>query len=164
MDRTKVPLVGIAGGIASGKSFVAEQLERLGAAVVSADRWAHEVLKIEDVKNAVRERWGDAVFGADGQVDRPALARIVFAPAPDGPRELKWLEQLTHPRIGQLVRQEIAQLGQQGAAAAIVLDVPLMFESGWNKICDKIVFVEAPHEQRLARALARLDPGGFCPS
>jgi dephospho-CoA kinase len=155
MDGTKVLLVGVVGGIASGKSFVAEHLKRKGAAVVSADQWAHEVLKFDDVKKAVRQRWGDAVFSPDGQVDRAALARIVFSAAPDGPQELKHLEQLTHPQIGPLVRQQIAELVEQGTAAAIVLDVPLMFESGWNRICDKIVFVDAPRPLRLARAMAR---------
>jgi dephospho-CoA kinase len=155
MDGTKVPLVGIVGGIASGKSFVARQLEERGAAVVSADRWAHEVLKFEDVKQAVRQRWGDKVFGPDGEVDRPALAQIVFAPAPDGPRELKYLEQLTHPKIGELAREQIAELAVGRMSAAIVLDVPLMFESGWNRICDRIVFVDARPEVRQARARAR---------
>jgi dephospho-CoA kinase len=155
MNGTNVLLVGIVGGIASGKSFVAEQLKRKGAAVVSADQWAHEVLKFEDVRQAVHRRWGDAVFGPDGQVDRAALARVVFSAAPEGPQELKYLEQLTHPKIGQLVRHQIAELVEQGTAAAIVLDVPLMFESGWNRICDKIVFVDAPRPLRLARAMAR---------
>ncbi len=155
MDGTKVPLLGIIGGIASGKSFVAEQLERLGAVVVSADRWAHEVLKSEDVKQAIRQRWGEKVFGPDDQVDRAAMAKIVFAPPPDGPRELKYLEQLTHPIIGQRMREQVAELVTHSATAAIVLDVPLMLESGWNKVCDRIVFVDASPEVRLARARAR---------
>jgi dephospho-CoA kinase len=150
-----VPLVGIAGGIASGKSFVAEQLERKGAAVVSADRAAHEVLKLDEVKTAVRQRWGAGVFGSDGEVDRAALGRIVFSGAPHGARELKYLEQLTHPLIGQVVRRQLAELGEGRTHGAIVLDVPLMFESGWNKICDKIVFVDAPPQLRLERAMTR---------
>ena len=88
-----------------------------------------------------------------------ALAKIVFAPPPDGPRELKYLEQLTHPRIGQqIARAGQASCPQQGTAAAIVLDVPLLFESGWNKFCDKIVFVDAPRDAaaRTSRG-ARLD-------
>ena len=151
----KIPLIGIVGGIASGKSFVAEHLRRRGAAVVSADQLAHEVLKIGEVKTAARERWGDAIFGPEGQIDRTALGAIVFAPPPDGPRELKVLEQLTHPRIEQLVREQVAELARQERAAAIVLDVPLMFESGWNHFCDKIVYVDAPRSVRVARALAR---------
>jgi dephospho-CoA kinase len=155
MDRTNVPLIGIVGGIASGKTFIAEQFRARGAEVVSADQLAHEVLRFDEVKRAARNRWGDAIFGPDGEVNRAALAKIVFAPPPDGPQELKVLEQLTHPKIGQLVRQEVSELSQQKRATAIVLDVPLMFESGWNKYCDRIVFVDVPRELRMARALAR---------
>jgi dephospho-CoA kinase len=155
MDRTNVSLIGIVGGIASGKTFIAEQFRARGAEVVSADRLAHEVLGFDDVKRAARNRWGDAIFGPDGEVNRAALAKIVFAPPPKGPQELKVLEQLTHPKIGQLVRQEVGELSQQNRATAIVLDVPLMFESGSNKYCDRIVFVDAPRELRMARAMAR---------
>ena len=155
MVPTKVPIVGIVGGIASGKSLVAAQLERQGAVVVDADKVAHDVLKLDEVKALVRKRWGQAVFGKDGQIDRQALGKIVFAPAPDGPRELKYLESLTHPRIGRLVLERVGQLSEQGSAAAIVLDVPLLFESGWNKICDKTIFVDAERTLRESRAALR---------
>jgi dephospho-CoA kinase len=148
-------MVGIAGGIASGKSFIATQFERLGAAVISADRLAHEVLEDDEVKRSIRERWGDTPFGTDGRVDRAALAKIVFAAGPSGPRELKHLEQLTHPAIGQRIRREVRRLADEGRVAAIVLDVPLLFESGWNGFCEKTVFVDAPRELRLARGVAR---------
>jgi dephospho-CoA kinase len=155
MNPNRVPLIGVAGGIASGKSFVAEQLSRKGAAVVSADRLAHEVLRQDDVKQRARERWGDAIFSADGEVNRTALGKIVFAPPPAGPPELAYLEQLTHPKVGELARERIRRLQEQQTDVAIVLDVPLLFESGWNKFCDKIIFVDAPREVRLERALAR---------
>jgi dephospho-CoA kinase len=150
-----IPLVGILGGIASGKSFVGEQLERKGAAIVSADRLAHEVLKLDEVKKAARERWGDQIFDGAGEIARDKLAGIVFAPAPAGPRERKVLEELTHPRIGKMVQQEIERIRRQGAAAAIVLDVPLLAESGWNKFCDRIVFVDAAPAVRQQRARCR---------
>jgi len=153
--ETKVPLWGIVGGIASGKSLIADQLERLGAAVVRADELAHEVLKLEDVKTLARRRWGHAIFAGDGQIERRALGKIVFAAPPEGPRELKYLEQLTHPKIGQLMLAQIEQMSRSPGVPAIVLDVPLLFESGWNKVCDKTIFVDAPREVREARALAR---------
>jgi dephospho-CoA kinase len=152
---TKIPIVGIVGGIASGKSLVAAHLERQGAVVVDADKVAHEVLKLDEVKALARERWGETIFGKDGQIDRQSLGKIVFAPAPDGPRELKYLESLTHPRIGKLTLERIAQLSEEGRAAAIVLDVPLLFESGWNKICDKTIFVDAERALRESRAALR---------
>ncbi len=79
----------------------------------------------------------------------------MFAPPPDGPRELAFLESVTHPRIGERLRCQLAALAEQGSAEAIVLDVPLLAEGGWRVLCDKIVFVDAPRELRLARALAR---------
>jgi dephospho-CoA kinase len=151
----KPPILGIAGGIASGKSLVTEQLQRRGAAVVSADQAAHQVLELEEVKQLARKRWGEAIFTPDGRIDRTALARIVFAQPPDGPRQREFLEQLTHPRIGAMLRKQLEELSADGGAAAIVLDVPLLFESGWNKICDKIFFVDAPRRLRESRAMAR---------
>jgi dephospho-CoA kinase len=149
------PIIGIVGGIASGKSLIADQFEREGAAVVSADKLAHEVLEFDEVKRAVRERWGDGVFAADGEVDRAAMAKIVFAPPPDGPRERETLERLIHPEVGRLVQKRLEALQQDGAVTPIVLDVPLLVESGWNRQCDRIVYVDAPREQRLSRARAR---------
>ncbi|MEX0978457.1 MAG: dephospho-CoA kinase [Pirellulales bacterium] len=155
MRPTKPPIIGIAGGIASGKSFVTEHLQRLGAAVISADQAAHEVLKMEEVKRQARDRWGDAIFAADGQIDRQALGEIVFAPPPDGPRQREYLERMTHPRIGEIIGQKLAELVEQAASPAIVLDVPLLFESGRNEICDTVLFVDAPRHVRESRALAR---------
>jgi dephospho-CoA kinase len=155
MRPTQPPIIGIAGGIASGKSFVTEHLQRLGAAVISADQAAHEVLKLEEVKRQARDRWGEAIFSADGQIDRQALGKIVFAPPPDGPREREYLQRLTHPRIGEIIGNKLAGLVEPAAALAIVLDVPLLFESGRNKICDTVLFVDAPREVRESRALAR---------
>jgi dephospho-CoA kinase len=155
MRSAKTPMIGVAGGIASGKSFVTEQLARLGAAVISADTAAHEVLKLEQVKVLARQRWGESIFAADGEIDRKALGEIVFAPPPDGPRERKYLEQLTHPRIREIINRQVAELVQRGRAAAVVLDVPLLFESGWNEFCDQIVFVAAPRALRQSRAEAR---------
>lgn len=154
-DRPRPPLVGIVGGVASGKSVVAQHLESRGAAVIDADRLAHEVLKLDDLKQLARERWGEAIFGPDGQIDRKCLGRIVFAPAPDGPRELKVLEQWTHPRVRQMIDERIGKISQQGTAKAIVLDVPLLAEAGWHRMCDHVLFVDVPREMRQSRAVAR---------
>ena len=136
MQRNKPRLIGLVGGIASGKSYVAEQFERLGAAVVSADASAHEVLKLEEVKRALARPLGQSAFStSEVRIDRRAVAKIVFAPPPDGPRELAYLESVTHPRIGERLRCQLAALAEQGSAEAIVLDVPLLAEGGWNEHC-----------------------------
>jgi dephospho-CoA kinase len=148
-------LIGIAGGIASGKSLVSEELRSLGAVVLDADRAGHEVLREPEVKQAIRGRWGDGVFGADGEIDRRKVAEIVFAPPPKGPKELAYLEQLTHPRIRELHDARLAQLSRDAAAKVVVLDAPLLFEVGLDESCDEVVFVDAPRELRLARARDR---------
>lgn len=153
--RGRIPLIGVAGGIASGKSLVTEQLRSRGAAVIVADQTAHNVLKLEEIKQAAKERWGDAIFGPDGEIDRPRLGKIVFAPPPTGPAELEYLEHLVHPRVRQLIRQQIDDLVSQPHTRAIVLDVPLLFESGWNEFCDIVLFVDAPREVRIQRAADR---------
>jgi dephospho-CoA kinase len=148
-------VIGLLGGIASGKSLIANHLVQRGAVLLDADRIGHEVLKAEAVKAAARERWGDKIFGVDGEIHRPALAAIVFAPPPAGPAELKYLEDLTHPSIRQSLQHHIEEIRREGSAAAIVLDAPVMLKAGWNRFCDKIVFVESPKPLRWKRAEAR---------
>ena len=147
-------VIGIVGGVASGKSLIAQQLADLGAVVLDADRIGHEVLREEVVEAAARKRWGDAVFGEDGKIDRQKLAKVVFAPPPVGLREREFLESITHPEICRLIRQQIEQSAADGIKS-VVIDAPLLLEAGLNDICDKIVFVDAPMDQRLARAKSR---------
>jgi dephospho-CoA kinase len=77
-------IFGLLGGVASGKSFVAEQFRRLGAEVLDADRVGHEVLLLPEIRSAIRNHFGGKVFGEDGEVNRKALGQIVFGPPPDG--------------------------------------------------------------------------------
>jgi dephospho-CoA kinase len=147
-------IIGLLGGVASGKSLVAEQFRRLGAKVLDADRVGHDVLFLPGVRDAIRKHFGDRVFGANGEVDRQALGRIVFAPPPVGPRELAVLEQLTHPEIRRRLRLKVDELARNGVAAA-VLDAPVMLKAGWDKFCDVVIYIDAPDEVRLSRALSR---------
>ena len=147
-------VIGLLGGVASGKSLVAKMFAELGAVVLDADRAGHEALRLPEVEQAARERWGDAIFDADGHISRAALARVVFGPLPDGPWELDYLEQLTHPRIAQSLRRQIEQAPANGNRV-LLLDAAVMIKAGWHKLCNKLVFVDAPRDVRLARALAR---------
>ncbi len=147
-------LIGILGGVASGKTLVARQLADLGAGILDADRAGHEVLRLPHVEAAVRHRWGDDVFGPDGRVDRSRLARLVFAKPPHGPENRKHLERLTHPEIARLLSRQGEAL-EAARTAAAVLDAPLLLETGWDKLCEKLLFVHASRRTRLARALAR---------
>lgn len=148
-------LIGVLGGIASGKSQVTDQLRQLGADVLDADRIGHEVLEEPEVHAAVLRRWGAEVCDAHGRIDRRRLAAIVFAPPPRGPEELAYLEHLTHPRIGCRLRQQMAEASRAGRHQVLVLDAAVMLKAGWDKFCKHILFVDAPRDQRLARALRR---------
>ena len=154
-------LIGILGGVASGKSLVARHLARLGAGVLDADEAGHEVLRLPEVEAAARERWGEAVFGPDGRIDRGRLARVVFAAGADAAcereyaaRERRYLEQLVHPEIGRRLKQQAEAMSGAGVKVA-VLDAPLLLEAGWDEFCDKLIYVDAPRQLRLARAKTR---------
>jgi dephospho-CoA kinase len=152
--EANVPIIGLIGGVASGKSLVAAELARLGAMVLDADRAGHEVLELPEVVAALYQRWGPRILGSSGRVDRKAVGRIVFEPTEQGRDELKFLEQMTHPRIGELLMRQVTEMRGKGARA-IVLDAPVMEKSGWYELCDRIVYVDAPRETRLARARSR---------
>ena len=121
-------ILGLLGGVASGKSLVSRQLAELGAVVLDADRAGHEALRLPSIEAAARERWGDAVFGLDGHIDRSKLAKIVFGPPPDGPKERKFLEELIHPEIGRRLLAQ-AELQKSGSPLA-VLDAALILRPG----------------------------------
>lgn len=146
--------LGLVGGIASGKSQVAECLRELGAVVLDADRAGHEVLREPDVIAALKNHWGEAVLEASGQVSRRAVAKLVFGAGHEADK--RFLEQLTHPRIQMRMQQQIARAQALSPPPRVmVLDAALLFEAGWESLCDKILFVDAPRDLRLERAVSR---------
>ena len=132
-------ILGIIGGIGSGKSTVSALLLQLGAAVISADDIGHQILLLPEVKTAVRARWGSAVFGDDNEIDRRKLASVVFFDK----NELSYLTNLTHPLIAEEVHRQRKKHVQNGVQLC-VLDAPLLLESGWDHLVDQIIFVAAP--------------------
>jgi dephospho-CoA kinase len=153
-------VIGILGGVASGKSEVARQFERLGCGLLDADRAGHEVLAQPEVVEALICRWGQGILDATGYVNRAAVAKIVFVREPldsaeKAVEERQFLEQLTHPRIAALLEQQKGAFAATGRVRAVVLDAALLLEAGWDKLCDTFVFVDAPRTLRLARAQAR---------
>lgn len=143
----KPPFVGLTGGLGAGKSTALAAFERLGAATLSTDDVVHELYRGAEVRAAVVERWGEGV-APDGKVDRAAVAAKAFA----DPAERMWLEDLLWPRVGSRV-WEFRE--QAGAARAVVVETPLLFEAGMEGMYDATVVVTAPEAVRASRAADR---------
>lgn len=128
---------------------------RHGAAVISSDEIVHELLREDpEVKDAVRERWGDRVLGADGEIDRARVAEIVFSDRD----ELAWLEGLLHPRVAERYtswREELARLDEPPAVC--VAEVALLYETGSDRRFDAVVVVTAPPELRRSRTGGQME-------
>ncbi len=140
--------VGLTGGIGAGKSEALAAFERLGAATLSTDRVAHELLDDEEVKAAIVERWGEQI-APGGSVDRDRVGEIVF----NEREELAWLERITHPRVGAHVLDWRRSLDP--AVRVAVVEVPLLFEAAMEDAFDATVAVIAPDELRDARLRER---------
>lgn len=149
-------VIGISGGIASGKSEVTRILESKGAVVIRADLIGHQVLEECAVRNLVVRQFGQSIVGTPtGSIDRKRLGELVFGNSPQAVARRKVLEGITHPPIREKIRAELSSLLRSCNSQWIVLDIPLLNESGWDKACDAIWFVDAPRELRLQRGLAR---------
>jgi dephospho-CoA kinase len=147
-------VVGLIGGIGSGKSQAAQMLRDLGATVLDADAIGHQVLRQGEVIDALVRRFGERILTPQGEISRRDLAKIVFAPGHEADR--RFLEQLTHPRIGQRLKEALAELeASWDPPPVVVLDAALLLEAGWDRYCDKILFIDAPRDLRLERAVAR---------
>lgn len=150
--------VAVTGGIGAGKSELLHAFERRGAAVVSSDEIVHTLLRRDpDVKRAVIGRLGEEVLGADGEIDRGAVARIVFS----SKRELKWLEELLHPLVVATYlrwREQLAELADPPAVC--ITEVPLLYEVGGETRFDKVVAVTASPEARASRKVLATDRRG----
>ena len=145
------PFIGLTGGIGSGKSTALAALERLGAATLSTDRVVHELYELDEVRRLVAERFGEQVI-RDGEVDRGAVARVAFATDEDR----RWLEQLLWPRVGERMIAWRAEQDQRvPPPRALVVEVPLLFESGHDRGYDATIAVIADEAIREARAGAR---------
>jgi len=144
--------VGLTGGIGAGKSEALAAFERLGAATLSTDRVAHDILDDERVKGALIERWGEQI-APNGSVDRDKVGEIVFADRD----ELTWLESVTHPRVGAHVAEWRQSLGPDVEVA--VVEVPLLFEAAMEDAFDETVAVVADDDLRDARLRERGQAG-----
>jgi dephospho-CoA kinase len=141
--------VAVTGGIGAGKSEALRAFARHGAAVISSDEIVHDLLRSdEDVRAAVRERFGDGVFGPEGRVDRDRIADIVFA----DPEQLDWLERLLHPRVvAAYLRWRDDLASRPDPPAICVTEVPLLYEVGGDTRFDAVVVISAAPDVRISR-------------
>jgi dephospho-CoA kinase len=142
------PVIGILGGIGSGKSTVAAEFAKLGCKVIDADRIAHKLLDEPAVKEKIIGVFGRAVLDSEGNINRKKLADIVFADA----EKLSTLNGIIHPLVLRRAEELIEQYKHAERVKAIVLDMPLLVEVGWDKRCDRLIFIDCEQKLRLDRA------------
>jgi dephospho-CoA kinase len=144
--------VGLTGGLASGKTFVAGQLAELGCHVIQADRLGHEVLRRggEAYDGVIRE-FGRAILAPDGEIDRKALGKLVFA----DPARLEVLNSLVHPAVFRRQQEFFDQVERQDSRAIAVVEAAIMIESGSYKRYDRLIVAFCPPEMQLRRFMER---------
>lgn len=149
-DRPEpMPVIGLVGGVGSGKSAVAAAFAKLGCLVADSDKAVREVLLRPEVVDTLVGWWGEGILDAERRVDRKKVADLVFKDE----FERRRLEGLIHPRVretrGALIERAVAS-----GAAGVVVDAPLLYEAGVDAECDAVVFVEATRDVRLGRVRA----------
>ncbi len=145
-------IIGLTGGIASGKSTVSRALRELGAIIIDADEVAHAI--IEPGKPAwkdIVEHFGLGVLNPDQTIDREKLGAIVF----NDPEKLQVLNQITHPRVGEQFKQMIKDIKSQQADAVLFIEVPLLYETHMDRICDEVWVVWVDEETQIQRLMKR---------
>ncbi len=140
--------IGLTGGIAAGKSEALKAFARLGAATLSSDAVVHDLLESDELRERLVARWGPEV-APDGKIERTKVGEIVFA----NPEELTWLEAQIHPLVQQRTAEWLLSLPADTEVA--VVEVPLLFEAGSDKVFDATVSVITSDELRRERAAAR---------
>lgn len=151
MQATRPVIIGLAGGVASGKSTVAREFAKHGAEVIDADEYGHLALKQPELRGHIVAAFGTGVLGSAGEIDRVKLGQAVFGDA----ARLKALADITHPWIRAEIRKRLDALKRQQGLKAVVLDISLLLESGaYEDDLDAVVFVDVPEAERERRAQA----------
>jgi len=144
-------VIGLTGGIGSGKSTVSQFLAELGAIIIDADKIGHEVFKPEtEAWREVVAAFGQQIVAANGTIDRKKLGTIVFS----NPEARARLNQIMHPRIYEVVRAQLAEYQRQGVSV-VVLEAPLLVEAGWTSLVDEVWVTTASEDTVLKRLRER---------
>ncbi len=144
-------ILGLTGPTGAGKSEAARAFAAKGFAVVDADRVAHQMMSTRSIcTTRIAKEFGKNVLNSDGSLNRTALASIVFS----DPQKLKTLNQITHPLIVTQMQKELNEAKAEGHVGAIV-DAPMLFDSGADQLCGRVVAVLADERVRLPRIMTR---------
>jgi len=147
-----MPIIGILGGIGSGKSSVVRQVTEFQLQIIDADRIGHELLGDDDVLRELHSNFDSSVFDSAGYVIRPKLAEFVFGETAKHQSALQSLNQILHPAIRRETAIQIKQASED--ADAIIIDAALLLEAGWADPCDVLVYIDTPENERIARVQA----------
>lgn len=145
------PVVGLIGAIGAGKSTVGKLLAQRGGHVIDADALGHDALRQPEIVSELVNRWGDRIRKPDDTLDRRAIGAIVFA----NPDERAALQATVYPFIGKRTLQEIAAAQADPAVAFVVLDAAVQLEAGWADMVDRLLYIDAPREERVKRLAVR---------
>jgi dephospho-CoA kinase len=151
-DAIPNKLAGLTGGIASGKSTASAMLAEAGAHIVDADHIAREVVqKGTPAWRAIVAHYGPRILRPDGQIDREALGALVF----HDPDAKEALNRMVHPAVGEKMQAEIQRLAARYPEDLLVLDVPLLIESGWHAFLPLVILVYVPESVQKTRLMRR---------
>ncbi len=142
-------IIGLTGGIGSGKSTVAKMLRKLGAAVIDSDQIAHQLLMPHQPSfTQVIEHFGPSILQANGLLDRTKLRIIIF----NTPAERHWLEQLLHPLIKAEILKQAAGIS---AKTYLIVEIPLLIEANFQDSVDRILVIDCPEDCQIERIMQR---------
>jgi len=144
--------IGLTGGIASGKSTVSETLEKMGAIILDADKIAHSVMESgEPAWQEIVDFFGRDILNEDKSINRKELGKIVF----NDPEKLAKLNAITHYRIREKLRAELKAIETDAADKIVVVEIPLLYETGWEKWVDEVWVVWVDRETQIRRLIKR---------
>jgi len=147
-NTQKKPVIGILGGICAGKSTVANEFAKLGCKVIDADKIAHELLEENAVRDKIVRLFGQTILGQENKIDHKKLAEIAFS----NEQKLLLLNGIIHPFVLDRTEELIEQYQRENNVPAIVLDMPLLVEVGWQNHCEHLIFVDCDKKIRQERA------------
>ncbi len=144
-------VIGLTGGIGTGKSEVARIFQELGAVLINADQIGHQAYNPHsEIWQEVVKAFGEEILQPSGEIDRKKLGSIVFA----DPDQLTRLNQIMHPRMARMVARQVQELGEQGADV-VVVEAALLFEAGWDSLVGEVWSTESPEDLVIKRLQSR---------